>query len=241
MKTKILFILSLLISYTIFSQNTIDLDKILSQLHLTKQQCATGMIVSKKLPYSQNETVVVIPEIVKEDEMEAEYNGHILIVDNNTNKIKYKYFQSSYWTSNALIFSTITIDTAPYILSKNQRAFAIRSSFYTQSKPNPYSTETLTLFLKKDQKITPILDQFTSKEYVGEWDMQCDGWSINEEQFLIVSKNKTNDFFDIVINTKITNRKTTTDDSDECVDDEKTSYQKSTLKFNGTVYKQQSN
>ncbi|WP_299679761.1 hypothetical protein [uncultured Tenacibaculum sp.] len=237
MKIKLTVFLLLVLTYNAYSQTNFDLDKVLHQLNLKRSQCEVGFIVSKQLPSAKNETIVVIPEIIKSDDTIEEYNGYILIIDSDTNKIKHKYFKPSYWTSDALILSEIKIDTAPYYVSKNKRAFGIRSSHYTLSKPNPYSSETLTLFLKKEEKLIPVLDHFESKEYVGEWDMQCVGWSINEEKILILSKNKTDGFFDIIVNNKITNRKSDTDETGECIDEEKISFQKTVLKFNGKVYK----
>ena len=237
MKIKLTVFLFLVLTYNVYSQTNFDLDKVLHQLNLKRSQCEVGFIVSKQLPNGKNETIVVIPEIIKSEDTTEEYNGYILIIDSNTSKIKSKYFKPSYWTSDALILSEIKIDTAPYYVSKNKRAFGIRSSHYTLSKPNPYSSETLTLFLKKEEKLIPILDHFESKEYVGEWDMQCAGWSINEEKILILSKNKTNGFFDIIVNNKITNRKSNTNETGECIDEEKISFQKTVLKFNGKVYK----
>ncbi|WP_299839112.1 hypothetical protein [uncultured Tenacibaculum sp.] len=241
MKVKCILLLFLALTCNLNSQTDFDLDKVLQQLNLKKEQCKTELITSKRLPYSKNETVVVIPEIIEDNGSEILFNSHILIIDSVSNQIKNKYFESSEtneWDSNAVILSYIEIDTAKYYITKNKRAFGIRLIFYTLSKMNPYSLETISLFVSKGNTLSKILNKYTAKEYVGEINMDCDYWSIKENKYFSISKNRSNNFFDIIVTNEISESESFQNEkNDECDEKVKKSIIRSILKFNGTEYK----
>ncbi len=237
-KTLILFFLS--INSVLLAQNKIQLTKILKQLNLSKKQCKLSLVVSKPFPNIENETIVVIPEIVKEEEFGFELHSHILIIDSQTNKIKHRYFQSSKtngWVSDAVLLAEIKIDTAPYKVTKNKRVFGIRVYFYNNSKPNPYSKESISLFVKDNSSsLKNILNDYTAMEYTGEWDTTCYGEFLKEDKIFIITNNFTNGYFNILIKNKVTETKNEYDKKGECVYKDKVSFHKTTLKFNGVNY-----
>ncbi|MFK7809426.1 MAG: hypothetical protein AB8F74_16600, partial [Saprospiraceae bacterium] len=110
-------------------------------------------MVTKVCPNNTKETIMVIPEVAEEEEDFFTLNSYILIVNNETGKIINKYFESSAWQSDAVILSEIIIDTAPYNISENNRAFGIRDSYYTRSQPNPYRSSNISLFIKSENKL----------------------------------------------------------------------------------------
>ncbi|MDH7447579.1 hypothetical protein [Aquimarina sp. 2201CG14-23] len=216
------------------------IDNVIQQLGVNKLKIQEDFIIAKVQPNNSNETIVVIPEIVGEyDEHHFELNSHIVLVNNTTGKITHKYFESSKtngWESDAIKLSEITIDTAPYMVTKDTRAFGIRVSHYGRSRPNPYSNTTITLFVKSGNALNRVLRHYDVKDYGGEWDTRCAGVSTMVENTLMMSEEKTNAYFDIIVKSKITESKTFVDENEECDEENKTSSKTTVLKFNGKEY-----
>jgi len=216
------------------------IDNVLEQLNLDKETIKTNLIVSKVQPNNKNETIVVIPEIYGVyDEGFFQLNSHIVLVDNTTKKITHKYFENyktNGWVSDAVRLAEIKIDTAPYIVSENKRAFGIRIYYYNNSKPNPYSKETISLFLKSENSLKNVLPNYDVMNYGGEWDTNCDGEFIGVKSILIVSKEKTNDHFNILVKSKITETKNYEDKNGECDAKETVTNKTLVLNFNGEAY-----
>ncbi|WP_103070127.1 PA3715 family protein [Aquimarina sediminis] len=216
------------------------IDSVIQQLNLDKQKIKEEFIVSKVQPHNPNETIVVIPEIAgEEDEHLFELNSHIVLVDNTTGKITHKYFESSKtngWVSDAVILSEISIDTAPYILAKDTRALGVRVFYYGMSKPNPYSNRTISLFVKSGDALKEVL-HYDVEDYGAEWDTQCAGESTSVKNTFIMSEEKTNGYFDIIVKSKITESKTYVDENGECEEEkDKITSKTAVLQFNGKKY-----
>jgi len=228
----------------ITTNNSEDLsliDEVIQQLNLNKQKIKSGLIVSKIQPNNSNETIVVIPEIVgEEDEHFLELNSHVVLVNNTTRKITHKYFESyktNGWTSDAIELREITIDTAPYNITGDKRAFGIRVYYVGSSRANPYANKTISLFVKSDDTLKKVLHNYDVMDYGGEWDTSCYGEFIDVKSTLIISEEKTNGYFDILVKSKITKTKNTEDEHGECDSKEKINTEKTVLKFDGSVYK----
>jgi len=151
------------------------IDAVLKNLNIKKGNCKTDLIALKIMPNNPEETILVIPEIVDEGEDYSELNSHIVIVNTKTGKIINKYFESSKtnnWFSDAVVLSDIKIDTAPYIVSENKRAFGIRVYYHNNSQHNPYRQETISLYIKVDNSLLKnILKNYVVMNFNGEWDM----------------------------------------------------------------------
>ncbi|WP_298545020.1 hypothetical protein [uncultured Aquimarina sp.] len=224
----------------LITTNNSLIDEVIQQLGLNKQTIKTDLVVSKVRPNNNNETIIVIPEIHGEyDEQFFELNSHIVVANNTTAKITHKYFESyktNGWMSDAVRLAEIKIDTAPYMVSENKRAFGIRVYFHNNSKPNPYSKEIISLYMKSKDSLKKVLHTYDVMEYGGEWDTSCYGEFIGVKRTLIVSKEKTNDYFDIIIKSKITETKNYEDENGECDSKETVANETSVLKFNGKTY-----
>jgi hypothetical protein len=228
------------ITIGVYSQETSILDSVLDQLDLDQSNIKTELVVSKNIPNNSNETIIVIPEIVDEGEMYFELNSHILIIDSKNGNIKKRFFESSKtnnWVSDAVQLTAITIDTAPYQISKKERAFGIRLHFIGSSRPNPYESETISLFMQSNNKLKKILNNYEILYKGGEWDTDCVGEFIDERKVFIVSTDKTNGCFAILVKNKITETTNYLDKNNECNSIDKVKTEKTTLKFNGYEYK----
>ena len=223
-----------------FAQSESLINKVVKQLHLDKSKIQNELVVSTIIPNNPNETIIVIPEIVDEGEMYFELNSHILIIDSKSGNIKSHFFESSKtnnWISDAIQLTEITIDTAPYKVSKNERAFGIRLHFIGSSRPNPYENETISLFVQSKNKLKKVLNNYEILYNGGEWDTDCEGKFVDERKVLIISNNKTNGFFDIFVKNKITETTNYINENGECNSIDKVKTKKTSLKFNGYEYK----
>lgn len=90
--------------------------------------------------------------------------------------------------SGTAIYNTgIAIDTADYRINGRDTAFGIRTSWQGSSKPNPYNSESLNLYILRDDKLQKILDDLNVYEYSGEWDTHCEGVFVDRKRILIMA------------------------------------------------------
>lgn len=219
-----------------------DLDSLVKQLNLDESKIKTDLVVYKIMPNNKAETIVVIPEIAAADETGElfELNSHILIVDTKTQKIINKYFESAQtngWFSDAVVLSKISIDTAAYNVSPTNRAFGIRVHYRGSSRANPYDDTTLTLFIKSNNGLKKILNNYSVESFNGEWDTNCAGEFIDNKKLLIMAANKTNGFYDLIVKNKITSTKNFEAENKDCDYKENISTKQTVLKFNNSEYR----
>lgn len=104
------------------------------------------------------------------------------------------------------------------------------------SKPNPYSNRTISLFVKSGDTLKKALHNYDVEDYGGEWDTQCAGESTSVKNTFIMSEEKTNAYFDIIVKSKVLESKTFVDENGECDEESKTSSKTTVLQFNGKEY-----
>ncbi|WP_418502332.1 hypothetical protein [Flagellimonas sp.] len=213
---------------------------VLNALGLHPLEVKTDLIASKNLNQYPDGEIVVIPEIVDGGEHYFELNSHIVIVDYQTGDITHSFFESAktnHWVSDAIALQEIKIDTAPYDLSEGKRAFGIRIRYHGMSSANPYENETLSLFVKSGHELQKILSNYSVMDYGGEWDTDCQGEFTRTEKTLLLSEERTNGWFDILVKSKITETKNEEDENRDCLAKETISTETTVLKFNGKEYK----
>ncbi|MEO9894681.1 hypothetical protein [Aurantibacter sp.] len=213
---------------------------VIDQLGLKLLKIKTDLITSKELPHRPNEIVVVIPEIVNSAENYFELDSHVTLVHSITGKVTHKFFESSMtneWVSDAIRLTEITIDTAPYMLVKDKRAFGIRVSYLGSSRPNPYLKKTISLFVKSGDALKKVLHNYNVMDYGGEWDTNCAGEFTEEKKILIISEKLTNGFFDIIAKSTITHSIDYIPEDGECESEKDVTRKKIWLKFDGETYK----
>ncbi len=214
----------------------------LEELKINILNVKTDLIRSKPHTDNPDDYIIVIPEIVDEGVMYFELNSHILIINGNSGETMHRFFESSKtndWTSDAIRLENIQIDTSPYPLSENSNAFGIRVSFMGSSRVNPYSSETLSLFVKSGNALKKILNNYEIKSYRGEWDGDCDGEFLEEKKALIVKDKTTNRFKNFMVIHENTNTKTLEDENSDCVDNKTLINSLSVLKYNGKKYQEE--
>ena len=222
------------------SQEKNLVSNVIQQLKLDPLKVNHDFVTTKVQPHNPDETIIVIPEIAGEyDDDHFELNSYILLVNNKTNKITHKYFESSKtngWESDAIMLSEITIDTAPYQLNATTRAFGIGVYHYGMSRPNPYGNKTISLFVKSGNSLKQILRHYDVMNNSGEWDTNCAGEFKDVRNTLIISRKSSNGYFDILVKRKSTESKAYIDENGDCSSNDNTTAETSWLKFNGESY-----
>jgi hypothetical protein len=214
--------------------------KVVNDLRLDPSRTHTYDVKSSFI--SLPETLLVLAE---EEAMEGRerYTSHIVIVNSITGKIA-NYFSENAtengWVSDAIFIDEIYIDDTPYELSKTKSAFGIIVRFKSSSPSDPYTEESLSLFVKDGKTLTKVLDSYTIYESLGEVNTAintCDAnFKILHHQ-LSETNSKTNGYYDIKVHRIHTNRIFGKDDKGLCYPTEiEVAKTEILLKFNGKVY-----
>ena len=155
------------------TQDSLLLSKVLKQLKIKEKEINLELASNKILPYSKDKTVIVIPKysVNEKDEYNNYYfvlDAYIIIADNNTGKILYKFYEPNAWTSDAVKVTSIEIDTGLYNLNKKTRAFGIRVNYSGSSGPNPYHQSDLSLYIVEKNILKQVLKNFAISEFQSE-------------------------------------------------------------------------
>ncbi len=220
--------------------DTILFKKILHELKLKENDVCLEMVADKVLPYSESQSVFVIPKYVtKEEEGYGNYywdlDAYIVIVDRETGKISSQFFESNAWTSDAIRLSGISIDTGLYILNSETRAFGVRVSYTGSSRPNPYNETDFSLFVPKGKTIKRVLKDFVINEFHGEWDTNCSGKYEETSSTIEMDKTSSNGYRNLNIKSKTTNT-ISEQRGEDCIDRDSISKTSTKLKYNGKEY-----
>lgn len=224
---------------TVVTMDELLINTVISQLGLKKKNIKQNLICNKFLK-KDNETIFVLPEIVEEGEEYFTLNTHIVIYNNDLQKITHKYFEShktNDWVSDAIRLDKLEIDTAPYLVNDVTRAFGVRVHYFGSSRVNPYYKQTLSLFVKENEKLKNILHNYSTEENNGEWDGNCEGEFHSEKKTIIVNDDKTNGYFDFIVKNTITKTTNFETEIGDCDYNEEIKRETSVLKFDGNKYK----
>ncbi|WGQ10051.1 hypothetical protein QG516_00075 [Pedobacter gandavensis] len=182
------------------------ISRVLKELGIPLAKTKEEFIRTKAMPNDPGKTIFSIPVLVSEEGGSSyTMDAYVLVVESATGKILQKYDEEGYWESDAVRIEDIGIDTAPYRLNPQTRAFGITTQFVGSSSPNPFSQTTISLFVPQGNTLIKVVDKLVLEQYNGEWDMHCAGVFENKMTNIEVSSSKTNGYADLLINSKITN------------------------------------
>ncbi len=130
----------------------------------------------KPWPANPAQTLAVLPIPQKEGDPDSTvYDVEVLLADSNTGAILAHSYEPSAIISDAVSLQGISLDTARYQLSAQQRAFGVRTSYAGSSRVNPYGADTLSLYVVEGAKLRRVLDNLQVHANDGEWDGNCAG------------------------------------------------------------------
>jgi hypothetical protein len=174
------------------------------------------LVSCKKNPVG-NETFFVFGHKSANADNEGFYaiDVDILVVDDDNNKVISNAFFPHLWQdedTNTLRY--LTIDTARYILAKDQRAFGVTAEYEGVSRADPSGERSLALFIRLQNNIKIVLKNIKIFNYGGEWDTSCTGDFSEIKSILTMAPTTSNGYFDIrvqEITTDSKNKKTEND------------------------------
>lgn len=172
------------------------------------------------------------------------YDLDVLVIEQADNgnteraKIVSRRFDKGALVEDAIGISEIRADTARYTLAPDARAFGLRVLYQGPSRVNPYSQETLTLYLPRGQKLLKVLDELEMSAESGEWDANCAGDFATTRGTLSVMRATSHGLADLTL------RRTRTDSrsvlqGDECVTRKRpATFSSVVLRYDGTTYRE---
>jgi len=153
-------------------------------------------------------------------------------------RIVSRLFEESALTEDAVRIGEIKVDTARYTLAADARAFGVRILRQGSSRANPYSEETLTLYVPQAQKLAKVLDTLPVTLERGEWDTNCTGNFETVRGTLSVARGSTHSGYADLILRESRSRSRSTPQGEECATHEQAPTFKSTvLRYDGAVYR----
>ena len=206
MRFKIGIFLSCMISSLCFA-NTIcptesQIEQVLKQKHLSLH-FDSNYLSCKVLPNNPNQVVIAYAEEIdtEQDQEPSDFQLTFLTLDATTLRVLDIYPVKNRLVSDAVELESIALDMANYAISENKNLVGIRANYMGRSQPNPYSTTSLNLYDLQNKK--QLLDGLVVKQYTAETDTRCNANIEKRNSVLIMQKNKTNQYFDIKVQSKI--------------------------------------
>lgn len=174
---KIAFIFILFIASTFSSQeiDKIRYENIINQLKLEKVNIKENLIVEKKMPNKEDSYIIVIPVLDGVEEDDGFTVKNTILITDGAGKIKNQYADPEEYFSDAVMLQSFTVDTGLYNLNSNVQAFGIVANYKSQSQPNPYSADEISLYFTQGNTLKNILTQYQIYRSGREWDMKCAG------------------------------------------------------------------
>ncbi|SDI97490.1 hypothetical protein SAMN05216189_10117 [Pseudomonas delhiensis] len=128
----------------------------------------------------------------------GEVDLDVFLLNPKNRKIVAATSDSGALTDEAIRFAGASIDTAKYEISKGVRAFGVRVDWVGQSQPNPYSSQSLNLYILRGGELVKVLSGLRTYEYSGEWDMHCSG-AFNKKSSTIYISPTTDGYHELKI------------------------------------------
>ncbi|MDQ0065691.1 hypothetical protein [Chryseobacterium lathyri] len=201
---KHLFIGILMFSFVrIFGQEINDtrFENIVNNLKLDKAAIREEFCTEKKMPNVEDSYIAVLPILQGKSEEDFFVVRNYIVITDENGGIKNQYLDPEEITSDAIMLKSITIDTGLYNISSSIRAFGIKISVANGSQPNPYSSETISLYYPVEKTLKKVLNDLELSRYGAEWDTRCTGESEGNSSVIMMDKTKTNNFTDLKIKT----------------------------------------
>jgi len=153
-------------------------------------------------------------------------------------KIVSRLFEEDALTEDAIRISEIRADTARYTLASDMRAFGVRIVYQGSSRANPYSRETLSLYLPQGQKLARVLDELEMNQERGEWDTNCTGTFETIRSALSVTRTTSSGLADLMVRRTRSGTRNLLQ-GEECLTQERPStFSSITLHYDGAMYRQ---
>ena len=209
-------------------------NKVLKQAKITKAE--QSLIHCKSDPVDDSSMIMAYAQwiSVKDRPEEGEYYLDLIKFKPENLKVVDHYRVTEPMVSDAISLDSIELDTANYKVTESNRALGLRLNYSGHSQPNPFSMQLLNLYDLKNKK--QILDSLIVTRDRAETDMDCNADAEERTSTLVMQKNQTKKYTDILVNSKI-KRYQMQIVAEECQEvNHQFKQQHFTLKFDGNQY-----
>ncbi|MBU6959565.1 hypothetical protein KRR23_17725 [Pseudomonas sp. CVAP len=164
-----------------------------------------GYSVCKDWPAYSGQTITALSQIEPDSTHSDEPDGmgmydlKLAVVSNVDGKPLAHYSKASVFSSDAIRFDGLSIDTARYKLTSDLRAFGVRAGFTGLSRANPFGESRLSLYVREGNTLRPVLEQLVIESGGGEWDTNCAGEFSNIKRTLDIAKTSSHGFADLIV------------------------------------------
>jgi hypothetical protein len=216
---KYLIFIFLFLTASVFSQENQLEEKIKKEIKYNEDDYFSFEI--KTLPNNPSNAIVVLVKYNGAHESDGFDCDLILqLVETSTGKTIHKITLKNEYSSDAISLTNIALDMGNYKIKEGKRAFGIRSHYVGSSSVYPYVAENISLFMIQDNTIVKILDNFEAALNKGETDLRCHSTYEESNAVFIIQKEKTNEFYNISVKTKVTITKSmpSKTDEDDCIE-----------------------
>ena len=241
---KILVVSLFLFTRLFFGQDLSDKDiinKAVEFLKVKEKDLLSDKICLKVIPNQKEKVIILVPVISKRysecgDDPCFDIDNNILVWNKSTKSIETKYTKKAEWSSDAMQFDELKIDTGLYYLNKSARAFGIRYNYIVSSN-DPYGSVAINLYYLKNNRIIEVLNNFELEMYNGERGSDpCNASYETSKSVFIFSEKLSEKFNDISVKTKFKDYSTNASDCEKEII-KKESTKNSVLKFDEKQHK----
>lgn len=239
---NILVVTLFLFTSSFFGQELSDKDiinKAIEFLKVKEKDLLSDKICLKVIP-NQKEKVIILLPVKTNLDPECDYcfdiDNNILVWNKYTKSIETKYTKKAEWSSDAMQFDELKIDTGLYYLNKSTRAFGVRYGYIVSSN-DPYGSVAINLYYLKNNRIVEVLNNFELEMYNGERGSDpCNASYETSKSVFIFSEKLSEKFNDISVKTKFKDYSTNSSDCEKEII-KKESTKNSVLKFDEKQHK----
>ncbi|WP_425638004.1 hypothetical protein ACPUEN_01150 [Algoriphagus yeomjeoni] len=178
-------------------------EHVLAQLDVEEDKCFMPLVSC--LEISNEETVLVIPEIEESGEGYVVLNSHILVVNSANGAIKSCFYKEKAWLTDALKINSLEIRYQPYKLNSTSETLGIIIEYEGSSSVFPSGIEELSLYERKGEEINLLLENFELLKLNGDTDGMTNGLFEVHNKAIEPSSVLTNGYFDLMVKDSVTN------------------------------------
>lgn len=222
------------VAYANICENDQVVAKILKQTQIVNLE--QSVMDCKSDPLDDSNVIMAYAQWipVKDEPEQGSYYLNLLKFNQSNLNVVYNYVVAEEIVSDAIGLESIQLDTANYKINSSNRALGVRLNYSGHSQPNPFSMQVLNLYDLKNKK--KILDSLIVKRYRAETDTRCNAAVEERSSTLVVQANKTKNYSDIQVNSKIKSYEMEGTREDCKQINQRSSQQGFVLKFDGQRY-----
>ncbi|MGE7956686.1 hypothetical protein ACQKQA_08800 [Pseudomonas sp. NPDC089530] len=173
-----------------------------------------GYSVCKDWPAYPGQTITAISQLEGDPAVENAYDEGmydlaLAVVPSDGGVPLASYFRASLFSSDAIRFNGLSIDTARYTLTPQVRAFGVRAEFRGSSRANPFGETWLSLYVKEGKTLRPVLESLIVESHGGEWDTNCAGEFWETRRTLEMASTRSHGYADLIVRSVASGSKST--------------------------------